>query len=172
MRPQSQALSLQASRRIARILAFAMWFSVLIYGFAFAQAKLRGDFAAFAGSLRTVPWADPRIPMFGALAAVDLVMAMVLRRIQLAKASAEPAGPARWVIERKAMIISIAVLEAIALVGIALGFSTATEEAKAIAPLVGLFILVPLVVIPFMLPPHARLGQEGPEAEAFPGGRA
>ena len=172
MRPQSQSLSLQASRRSARIIAFAMWSSVLIYGFVFAQAKLHGNFAAFAGSLRAVPWADSRISMFGALGSMDLVLALVLRRVQLSKASAEPAGPVKWLIERKAMIITIALLEAIALVGIALGFSAPLAETKAIAPLVGLFILVPLVAIPFMLPPHARLGLGDPEGEGFPGERA
>lgn len=145
--------SLEANRRTTRIIAFALWVAPLIYLFVFTKAVLHGDPRAFLAPLGAAPWSRPELPVLVALGAMMPVPAFLLRHAQLEKASTLQ-GLARWERERTAMILAMALLESVAIFGLVLGFIAG----PAAAPVTALLSVVPLVLSPLALPPHARSG--------------
>jgi hypothetical protein len=83
------------------------------------------------------------------------VPALAMRFVLLGRAARAPEGPERWGLERVAMIVSLALFESSAIYGLVLGFVVG----PASAPVSALLFLLPLAAIPFLLPPHAKLGE-------------
>ncbi|HJU83998.1 MAG TPA: hypothetical protein VJ600_07285 [Holophagaceae bacterium] len=153
--PGAPPSTLEANRRVTRIIAFALWMAVWIYVFIFVQQVLQGRAIGFLAPLGSVPWDNPMTVILAAVGVMDIPVAILLRHRLLEQAARAPEGPQRWALERSGMIIGYALLEAIAIFGLVLGFAL---HNPAVAPLSGLMFLVPLIGQPLLLPPHARSG--------------
>jgi F0F1-type ATP synthase membrane subunit c/vacuolar-type H+-ATPase subunit K len=149
------AADLSAQRRVTRIIAFALWMAVWVYVAIFATQILKGDLRAFFAPLSSAPWNQPILPALCGLGAMMPVPALAMRFVLLGRAARAPEGPERWGLERVAMIVSLALFEASAIYGLVLGFVVG----PASAPVSALLFLLPLAAIPFLLPPHAKLGE-------------
>lgn len=154
MATEPTAGSFQTHRRVSRIIAIALWMAVWIYVFIYATQVLKGEVQGFFAPLGDAPWRNPILPVFCGLSVILPMPAFVMRSVLLARAANAPDGPLRWGLERVAMIVTMALFESVAIYGLVLGFVLG----PATAPVSALLFLVPLVVNPFLLPPHARFG--------------
>jgi len=149
------ATDLQAHRRTTRIIAFALWMAVWVYVFIYATQILKGDWRAFLAPMAGAPWGQPILPVLCGLGAMMPVPALALRFVLMGRAARAPEGTERWGLERVAMIVSLALFESVAIYGLVLGFILGPST----APVSALLFLLPLAAIPFLLPPHAKLGE-------------
>jgi F0F1-type ATP synthase membrane subunit c/vacuolar-type H+-ATPase subunit K len=144
--------SLETQRRTSRIIAFALWLAVWVYAFIYVFQILKGDPRGFLAPLAAAPWGNPVLVVLCALAALVTAPALLLRHTLLERAAKAHDAALRCGLERTGMIVSMAIFESIAIYGLVLGFVLG----PATAPVSALLFLVPLVVNPFLLPPHAR----------------
>jgi hypothetical protein len=153
------AAGLEAQRLTSRIVAFALWMAVWVYVVLYTVQVLKGDPRGFLAPLAGAPWGNPFLVVLCALAVVMPVPAFLMRHVMLARAARAHNEALRWGLERVAMIVTMALFESVGVYGLVLGFALGPST----APVSALMFLVPLVVIPFLLPPHARSGDgDGP----------
>lgn len=142
---EAQEKELQTALRVTRILALAMCCGgpaayLVLYGF----AVLKGDWAAFFQGLGDVPWSQPLVPALLAVSAMTLAGAFVLPGILGTTQAQLPPLAAL----RTRSVISYALLEAVAIYGLVLGFAVG----PVMASLSLLLMLVPpalgLVLMP------------------------
>ncbi|MBK8725162.1 MAG: hypothetical protein IPL96_03655 [Holophagaceae bacterium] len=146
--------ALQAQARITRVIAAALWLAVWLYVFIFATQILKGDLRGFLAPIQDAPWGNPILPGLCGLSVLLPVPAFVMRGVLMARAANAHDPVLRCGLERVAMIVTMALFESVAVYGLVLGFVLG----PAAAPVSGLMFLVPLVLNPFLLPPHARFG--------------
>jgi hypothetical protein len=119
---EQQEKDLQAALRLTRILAFAMCFGgpsayIAVYGF----AVLEGRWERFLQGLGSLPWQQPVVPALLAVSAMTLagvfVLPGILSRVQPSQTSLLPLA-----VLRTRSVLSYALLEAVAIYGLVLGF--------------------------------------------------
>lgn len=133
---EAQEKELQTALRVTRILALAMCCGgpaayLVVYGL----ALLKGDWAAFFQGLGGVPWSQPIVPALLAVSAMTLAGAFVLPGVLgAAQANLPPLAALRT-----RSVVSYALLEAVAIYGLVLGFVIG----PAVASLSLVLMLVP-----------------------------
>ncbi len=133
------ANGLATHRRTTRMIAFALWMAIWVYVLIYVTQILKGDPRGFLAPIGQAPWGNPFLPVLCGLAVLMPMPALLLRSVMMARA---------------AMIVTMALFESVGIYGLVLGFALGPST----APVSALMFLVPLVLNPFFLPPHARAG--------------
>lgn len=145
---EAQEKELQTALRMTRILALAMCCGgpaayLVVYGL----AVLRGNWGLFLQGFGHVPWSQPIVPALLAVSAMTLAGAFVLPGL-LGRAQAQQPPLAAL---RTRSAISYALLEAVAIYGLVLGF----VAGPAVASLSLVLMLVPPTLGLTLLPGEA-----------------
>jgi hypothetical protein len=143
-----------SQRRGTRAIALVLWVMGCSYVPVFASSVLHGDWRGFFRGFGQVPWGQPLVIVLTAMAIVSTAVGLAARALLLrrAKAAATPQG--RLALELVGMVAGMALLESAGVFGLTLGFAMGPP----LASLTGLLLLVPVLGMPFLLPPHARFG--------------
>lgn len=148
------ANGLATHRRTTRMIAFALWMAIWVYVLIYVTQILKGDPRGFLAPIGQAPWGNPFLPVLCGLAVLMPMPALLLRSVMMARAARAHDEALRWGLERAAMIVTMALFESVGIYGLVLGFALGPST----APVSALMFLVPLVLNPFFLPPHARAG--------------
>lgn len=145
---EAQEKELQTALRVTRILAMAMCCGgpaayLVVYGL----AVLQGNWGLFLQGFGHVPWSQPIVPALLAVSAMTLAGAFVLPGILAARQAQQPPLAAL----RARSVISCALLEAVAIYGLVLGF----VAGPAVASLSLILMLVPPALSLALLPSEA-----------------
>lgn len=136
-----------------RAIALFLWLSCCSYPVLLVASATR-DWGAYVQGFGAVPWKEPMVLALLIAAGLSFGLALLGRGLLLRQARRARTDAARLLLELLGMILGMALLEAVGIYGLVLGFALKPVP----APLCGLLMAVPILLLPFLLPPHARFG--------------
>ena len=144
---EQQDRELRSALVVTRILAFAMCYGgPAVCALVYAVAVLEGRWGLFLQGPGTVPWQNPLVLGLLAASAITLAGAFVLPGVLTLNPQRNNLPP--LTVLRTRCIVGFAMLEAVAIYGLVLGFVLGT----AVATLTLALLLVPPILCPFVLP--------------------